>query len=156
MKTLEQIFKQEAMYLNNWESCGRFGVIADFEEVYMNQEEYLDLNKNNGWFVERRSEMNKALEKYSNRNILFASYGTPSYEGYAFVLFEEGGKLYEVNGSHCSCYGLENQFEPEEVSLEALEYRLVNGNLGMDDYTEHTFAKELCEFLGVDFTKIKK
>ena len=31
------------------------------------------------------------------------------------------GKLYEVNGSHCSCYGFEGQFEPEETSIDYIK-----------------------------------
>ena len=57
-------------------------------------------------------------------NILVAVYETPSYEGYAFVLFEREGKLYEVNGSHCSCYGLEDQWGEEEVVPAALLMRV--------------------------------
>ena len=52
--------------------------------------------------------------------LLFASYGGGSYEGDATVVFRKDGKLYEVSGSHCSCYGLEGQWEPEETSIAAL------------------------------------
>lgn len=55
--------------------------------------------------------------------IILACYGGGAYEGDAFVLFEHNGKLYEVNGSHCSCFGLEGQWEPEETSWRALEQR---------------------------------
>lgn len=55
--------------------------------------------------------------------ILFASYGGGSYEGDATVIWRRGGKLYETHGGHCSCYGLEGQFEPEETTLEALALR---------------------------------
>ena len=55
--------------------------------------------------------------------ILFASYLQGYYDGSALVLFERGGKLYEVNGSHCSCYGLEDQWEPEETSMAAIRMR---------------------------------
>jgi hypothetical protein len=36
------------------------------------------------------------------------------------VIFEKDGKLWEVNGSHCSCYGLEGQWQPEETTWEAI------------------------------------
>jgi len=36
------------------------------------------------------------------------------------VLFKRGGKLYDVNGSHCSCFGLEDQWLPEETTVAAL------------------------------------
>ena len=53
--------------------------------------------------------------------ILFACYGYEDCDGEAFVLYEYDGKLYEVHGSHCSCYGLEEQWEPEETTVEALD-----------------------------------
>lgn len=56
--------------------------------------------------------------------ILFASYGGASYKGDALVLFERDGKLFEVHGSHCSCYGLEGQWEPAEVTWPALRLRV--------------------------------
>jgi hypothetical protein len=60
-------------------------------------------------------------------NVLIAAYDIPSYEGYAFVLFERCGLLYEVHGYHCSCYGLENQWEPEMTTWRDLQFRLENG-----------------------------
>jgi len=56
-------------------------------------------------------------------DILFAVYEGESYEGSALILFNKEGKLYEVNASHCSCNGLEEQWSPEETSLEALKMR---------------------------------
>jgi hypothetical protein len=52
--------------------------------------------------------------------VIFAGYDTPSYEGYAFVIFRNGDKFYTVEGGHCSCYGLEGQWEPEEYDLPTL------------------------------------
>lgn len=63
---------------------------------------------------------------YNNAKILLAWYYTDN-DGSAFVLLERDGKLYEVNGSHCSCYGLEGQFEPEKTSIKALEHRETYG-----------------------------
>lgn len=54
---------------------------------------------------------------------IYACYDTPQYEGYAHVIFKRDGKLYEVNASHCSCYELDGQWEPEETSLSALMFR---------------------------------
>ena len=60
-------------------------------------------------------------EEYRNGvDIIYADYDTPDYEGYAFVIFMKGGLLYEVNGSHCSCNGLEECWSPEETSAIAL------------------------------------
>ena len=55
--------------------------------------------------------------------VLYAIYDTPAYEGWAFVVFAKDGKLYEVTGSHCSCYGLEDQWEPTLTSVDALLMR---------------------------------
>lgn len=68
--------------------------------------------------------------------ILLASYGLPAYEGYAFVLLRRGDKLFEVNGGHCSCRGLEDQWQEEETSWVALKMRFEQGDL-LKDYQEH-------------------
>ena len=61
--------------------------------------------------------------------IIYASYSCDDYShGEAFVLFEKDGVLYEVNGSHCSCHGLEDQWDPEETSVAALRLRKRNND----------------------------
>jgi len=55
--------------------------------------------------------------------ILVAWYGYGSYCGSSFVLYRLAGKLYEVNGSHCSCHGLEGCWQPEETTVDALRLR---------------------------------
>lgn len=73
---------------------------------------------------EWQDDRNKVPEDMAlEGEIILAAYGGGSYEGDAFVLFERDGKLYEVNGSHCSCYGLEDQWTPEETSWAALAMR---------------------------------
>lgn len=69
------------------------------------------------------NDFNIDIEVLKSINIIVATYTYENYMGDAFVLFEKDGKLYEVNGSHCSCYGLEDQWEPEEVDLEELRNR---------------------------------
>jgi hypothetical protein len=68
--------------------------------------------------------------------VLFAWYAYEDYSGDAFVLFQHDGKLYEVNGGHCSCYGLSeasysgeqsSQWGPEETTWEALAMRKFSG-----------------------------
>ena len=61
--------------------------------------------------------------------ILYASYEYGDYSGSAFVLFERKGKLYEVHGSHCSCYGLEGQWEPEKTFVKAFDRRNIDKQL---------------------------
>lgn len=67
---------------------------------------------------------------YDKINVLLAIYTYEDYDGSAFVLFEQDGVLYEVNGGHCSCYGLEDQWEPEKTSVEALRHRIEHGYFG--------------------------
>lgn len=112
--------------------------------MFLNNWETLDEMKDDFW---PNYEPHKYAGELDGANVLLASYGTPIYEGYAFVLFERDGKLYEVNGSHCSCYGLEGQWEPEETTIEALRHRLENGNLGNESYDENTFSTELRQVL---------
>ena len=88
-----------------------FGRWNDFAEMVNDFYEYNEIDN-----AERQP-----LDKQPTENeLLFASYGGGSYEGDAFVLFRKDGVLYEVNGSHCSCYGLEGQWKPEETSVAAL------------------------------------
>lgn len=52
---------------------------------------------------------------------LYATYDCEDYEGSATVVFVEDEKLYSVHGGHCSCNGLEDQFDPEEIPWEIAE-----------------------------------
>lgn len=36
------------------------------------------------------------------------------YEGFALVVFRRGEKYFAAEGSHCSCHGLEGQWNPTE------------------------------------------
>jgi len=60
-------------------------------------------------------------------NILFAAYEYETYSGNAIVIFNQYDKMYMVEGSHCSCYGLENQWTPIETTKETIEMRLDKG-----------------------------
>ena len=61
-------------------------------------------------------------EKIGNIEILLAYYNYEDYSGDAYVLGYDltNNKLVEVYGSHCSCYGLEGQWEPEDTTTEYL------------------------------------
>lgn len=127
MKTIEQILRQEPVFMKNWK-C-KNDVFESF-----------------------------GIESDEDVNILFAYYSYEDYYGLAFVLVEKSGQLYEVHGSHCSCYGLDeedadgsvnSQWDMEETNLEVLEHKLTNGEFGFDDYCGNYFREELCDFLGV-------
>jgi len=55
-------------------------------------------------------EFEVAPEDREGVTIVRAEYELEGYEGSAHVVFVRGGKLYKVNGSHCSCNGLEGQW----------------------------------------------
>ncbi|USV41034.1 hypothetical protein [Xanthomonas phage BUDD] len=98
------------------------------------------------------NQFNITGSEVDGAEIILAYYNYEDYSGEAFVLFRRfDGKYYEVNASHCSCYGLENQWEPEPTTLEAIVYRLEHGDLGRhyswnrDEKGENKFADELEE-----------
>lgn len=55
--------------------------------------------------------------------LAYESVGSWGCDSSSFFLFRKDGVLYENHGSHCSCYGFEGQWEPEEVEIEALKKR---------------------------------
>lgn len=126
---------QTPVLLNNWADGEPKDVFTDFD--------------GSRWSAYRDDDAMPLEEKpeFKGAEILLASYGTPSYEGYAFVLFRRDGKLFEVNGSHCSCYGLEGQWDPEEVTADELRHRIKEGNLGEGGWDKNPFAVELSQVL---------
>lgn len=60
--------------------------------------------------VQREYDM-KELEP---KRVLLALYSAEMYEGSSLVVFEDNGKFYVNQGSHCSCYGLEDQWSPTQ------------------------------------------
>ena len=151
MKTIEQIIEQEPVFLNDFDN--RFDVIMNFNDVYLDFEDYSATESpygNENYWRKKKAEADEVLAIFEGVNILFASYGNDNYSGDAWVLFEKDGILYEVHGSHCSCYGLEGQWEPEEVDLRELEHRLFYGTFGTDKWSGNEFKQELMTFLGIE------
>lgn len=58
---------------------------------------------------------------------LIAEYDAEGYEGSALVLLRKGTRLFTVEASHCSCYGLEGAWEPIETTKGALLKREFDG-----------------------------
>ncbi len=82
---------------------------------------------------EDRKYVESAYEVTLDENIVILlahyEYEYEYHEGYSYVLFydKSNGGLYEVTGSHCSCYGLEGQWSPKETSIEILRAELDSG-----------------------------
>jgi hypothetical protein len=87
-------------YFNNWEK------VDDIHKDFLNYGEW---------------ESGKRFEDFpTDEEILFASYEQGGYEGDSIVLFKRNGKFYYNSAGHCSCYGLEGLWEPDEVIPEQL------------------------------------
>ena len=138
MKTYEELISQTPVFLGEWNSAE--DVFYSFEYV-------------SSW--DEDADRKAALDKHKDDHILFAVYDLDDYNGDAFVLFENGGVLYEINASHCSCYGLEGQWydEKEKVVLEELKHRLTEGWCGI--YNDVEFNTALQEFLGIKTSSIE-
>ena len=53
--------------------------------------------------------------------VLFAEYDlSQAYEGSAIVVYRRGDKYFAAHGSHCSCYGLEGQWQPDVYETREL------------------------------------
>lgn len=142
------------MYLNDWVGKDWFDVVMAFEGIYMTGVEYNAAAApyaNATMWEENKAKASAAMEKpeYQGIEVLLASYSYENYGGDAFVLFRKDGKLYEVNGGHCSCYELEGQWSPEETTVEALAHRVESGSLGKGDCDGNEFAKELREVIAL-------
>ena len=87
--------------------------------------------------------------------ILLATYGDFGYDGYAYVLFKKDGVLYDVEGSHCSCHGLEGQWEPTETNYLVLKNRVENGSYDEDKDMDKK-VKEIISSIIFDMTVEKE
>lgn len=104
-----------SVYLNDWSESGQDGMLSDFGIT---------------------------TAEIAGADILVASYTYEDYSGSAYVLFRRDGKLFEVHGGHCSCYGLSEsnytggtttQWQPEETTEEVIRHRLEHGTWGEED-----------------------
>ena len=61
--------------------------------------------------------------------VAYESVGSWGCDSSSFFLFRNriDGKIYENHGSHCSCYGFEDQYKPEETNIKALQFRANEG-----------------------------
>jgi hypothetical protein len=87
-------------------------------------------------------------EELKGATLYISIYEQAYYEGYALVVWEKNGELFLVEGSHCSCYGLEGQWNPEKTDWRALEKRQF---FGYDEIQEalKAFTTEKSRLVGV-------
>lgn len=103
-----------------------------------------------------RWESGSVLGNFHEKDIaepeyVWADYNGDGYDGSAMVVYKQEETWYSVRGSHCSCYGLEDQWGPEafdpKLHFEALEKgkRIVEGHWGTDDKALDAWLKEATE-----------
>ena len=101
------------------------------DDEYYNHEDGSDINE---LYKEESSR------KLDGMSVILAYESVADSGEYAesFFLLKRNfdGALFEVHGSHCSCYGFEGQLDLEETNLAALRYRAINGHLlgGFDEF----------------------
>ena len=78
-----------------------------------------------------KSDIEKAKYVLENMTVLVAyeSVGDYGCDSSSFFLLKnkETNKLFEIHGSHCSCYGFEGQLDLEETNIDILKHRVKNG-----------------------------
>lgn len=62
---------------------------------------------------------------------------------HSFGLFVKDGVLFEVNGTECSVWDFDGQWEPEQTFTAALLHRLDKGALGIAGDEDSQFAEPL-------------
>lgn len=85
---------------------------------------------------------NFAIQKPEPKNV-FAAYSIDGYDGQAFVVTSEDGITFQVvEGSHCSCMGLEDQYDPTPHSVEEIRHMMSGKfNYGpMKEYEDEILA----------------
>lgn len=60
------------------------------------------------------------MDEAEPEEVIFARYDRDMTDGRAQILYRNGSRYFYVSGSHCSCHGLEDQWSPEEYTLDTL------------------------------------
>ena len=92
------------------------------------------------------SEFKIPPEKLLDTEVIIAVYERGTWDGNAMVAFQRNEKVFIVHGSHCSCYGLEGQFDVEEISLAALKHFFTDGTYL--HYFERAECEEVLKYIG--------
>ena len=79
--------------------------------------------------------------------VAYESVGSWGCDSSSWILLKEKstGLLFETHGSHCSCHGFEEQFEPEETTVEYLQsdkFYLSCGGYDDNDKENERLVKE--------------
>jgi len=98
------------------------------------------VNGNTKMFYNDFNDVSDVISNYGGNSstdldgahVIHADYTYEDYSGSSYVLYYKDGKYYEVHGSHCSCFGLEDQWEPEEVTIVELMAMADRGTVSVE------------------------
>jgi hypothetical protein len=118
----------------------------NFKEIFLgNFKNRLDVANS---FSGYSSEPSPLAAYLKDAIIYIAWYGDGSYCGSAVVVYEKPeGTLYWVTAYHCSCSGLEDQWEPIETDWATLRHVYENG-YQFNQGGEYDASEELHEQMG--------
>ncbi len=95
---------------------------------------------------------NFKMEEECPEHLIIAAYDTPSYEGYALVIFYKDNKYWLTEGSHCSCHGLEGQWSPEPYETA----KLLKACLDRNTYgAVETYRSEIYQAIDINEQRLK-
>jgi len=106
--------------------------------------EWLDVaSEFHSGYAHNDDERAKALKAIPEpEEVIFAGYEYEDYSGNAEVFYRNGDKYYWVSGGHCSCYGLEGQWDPIEYDLTTLISALEQSTWwARDDWRNHVLER---------------
>ena len=89
-----------------------------------------------------REHVFKEFDEVDDKTIkfIYANITDDDYVSSAFILFQQNGKMCEINASHCSCNGYEGQWQPEACSFKELNSRL-------EHHRPYLWNAEFCEYI---------
>lgn len=82
--------------------------------------------------------------------VLYARYLLEWYEGESSVIYRNGDQFYWNRAYHCSCYGLEGQWEPESYSAELFLAAYERGRWS-EDQVPGSVVQRVREFLEIAY-----
>lgn len=133
------------LFLADLKDLDEAGVKAHIAEEYAGEKSGFDYGDPT---AADKSKVAKYLESY-DVIIAYESVGAWGCDSNSYFLLKhkDTGQYQEFSGAHCSCYGFEGQFDPQETSIEYLKSDKFNFYCGEYDDNETENQKAVKDFL---------